>query len=207
MLSSSSSFFGFLFRIRKIQCLWLSITSALTRLLNLFFPTFMPLNANNARCSWTVYSMQNNIFIIPEAIGNGTEPNIRRFWINSNSNGINPFPKKRRNQECGRDLTNFYFFGPCSSHILIATISSLNFLVFFSTNFFPNAPHRVRFWWYKISHYLWCNNVVREYATIATVSPRSAIHRNTLKPDDFNVSWFTVGMDERRRKASLRQSD
>lgn len=32
---------------------------------------------------------------------------IRRFGINSQLKTVNPFPK---NQECGRDLTNFYFF-------------------------------------------------------------------------------------------------
>lgn len=71
----------------------------LTRLLNLFLPTFLPLNANNARCSWTIYSMQNNIFIILVEVNGCSIAKHQTLWHKLATKNGKSIPKKIRNAE------------------------------------------------------------------------------------------------------------
>lgn len=124
------------------------------------------------------------------------------LWINSNAN---PFPK---NQECGRDLANFFVRPMRSPYALGSSGSGLDFSgVFHLPNFSPMPP--LFWWWYKTSHYLLCYSC--EHAFWIHVA-----NGRQRKPNDFNVLenvswvWSTEARAFRKKTesgAQLRLSD
>lgn len=165
----------------------------LTRLLNLFLPTFLPLNANNARCSWTIHSMQNNIFIILVEANGCSIAEHQTLWHKLATKNGKSVPKKIRNAE---EIWLIFIFLAAAQPLLWYYFDRHIFgLEFFHV--FTNCSPDTQCLLLMIQNIsLFVMLQCCKHATIVTIPRKFMVP--ALKPDDFNV------FRERKKPCSMR---
>lgn len=184
---------------------WLRIERLPNLSLSLYFIflNFLPLNANNARCSLSRLFKQKKHFHIAKIVcGAWNERQQKRSaLIRLKCKSVS---KKKKKQECGRDLANFYFVLLFRSFALCSFIFSNCRFSF--ADFFHGAVHASDD---DTKHLIIC------YVTVLRVRIFETSTDRHPKPDDFNVSnnvWMGIFSGEKavkrlNRKTQLRLSD